>query len=314
MAKLMDRFCCRKANAVLTMQLQRLSGLEVEKINEELLQRQAEIAEYRKILANEGLIYDIIVSEMTEIKEKYGTPRKSEVSYDYSEINIADLIDKEDIVVTMTHSGYIKRQPVAEYRSQRRGGMGITAHKAKEEDFVEYMLTTSTHDDLLFFTSKGKVFAVKGYEIPEAQRTARGRAMVNLLQLAPEEKVTAILPLAENPQGYLMLATKNGLIKKTPLKEFESIKRNSKSNYLCRRRRADFRGYNRRQRRTDYGGDKRAFHPLFGNPCPSDQPQRAGRAEHEAAKGRKSCRYGGRVRGERNLYDNRKRLRQALLA
>jgi DNA gyrase subunit A len=230
MAKLMDRFLLseKQANAVLTMQLQRLSGLEVEKINEELLQRQAEIAEYRKILANEGLIYDIIVSEMTEIKEKYGTPRKSEVSYDYSEINIADLIDKEDIVVTMTHSGYIKRQPVAEYRSQRRGGMGITAHKAKEEDFVEYMLTTSTHDDLLFFTSKGKVFAVKGYEIPEAQRTARGRAMVNLLQLAPEEKVTAILPLAENPQGYLMLATKNGLIKKTPLKEFESIKRNGK--------------------------------------------------------------------------------------
>jgi DNA gyrase subunit A len=230
MAKLMDRFLLseKQANAVLTMQLQRLSGLEVEKINEELLQRQAEIAEYRKILANEGLIYDIIVSEMTEIKEKYGTPRKSEVSYDYSEINIADLIDKEDIVVTMTHSGYIKRQPVAEYRSQRRGGMGITAHKAKEEDFVEYMLTTSTHDDLLFFTSEGKVFAVKGYEIPEAQRTARGRAMVNLLQLAPEEKVTAILPLAENPQGYLMLATKNGLIKKTPLKEFESIKRNGK--------------------------------------------------------------------------------------
>lgn len=230
MKNLMEKFLLseKQANAVLIMQLQKLSSLEVAKINEELNQKQKEIAEYKKILADEGLVKEIIINELSDIKTKYGTERKSEVSYDYSEINIADLIDKEEIVVTMTHAGYIKRLPVAEYKSQRRGGMGITAHKAKEEDFVEQMLTSNTHEDLLFFTNFGKVFSLKGYEIPEAQRMARGRAMINLLQLQENEKVTSILPLHENPEGYLILATKDGLIKKTSLKEFESIKRNGK--------------------------------------------------------------------------------------
>lgn len=230
MKNLMEKFLLseKQANAVLIMQLQKLSSLEVAKINEELYQKQNEIAEYKKILADEELVKEIIINELSDIKTKYGTPRKSEVSYDYSEINIADLIDKEEIVVTMTHAGYIKRQPVAEYKSQRRGGMGITGHKAKEEDFVEQMLTSNTHEDLMFFTNFGKVFSLKGYEIPEAQRMARGRAMINLLQLQENEKVTSILPLHENPEGYLILATKDGLIKKTSLKEFESIKRNGK--------------------------------------------------------------------------------------
>ena len=144
-------------------------------------------------------------------------------------IPIADLIDKEDIAVSMTHGGYIKRIPVSEYRSQRRGGMGVTAHKAKEDDFVEHIFVSNTHQDLMFFTNLGKVFTMKGYEIPEASKTSRGRAIINLLQLVPGEKVQTVLPLPEEREGrFLMLATRNGLIKKTPLSEFESIKRNGK--------------------------------------------------------------------------------------
>ena len=219
----------KQAVAILEMRLQRLTGLEVEKINEELEQKRAEIVEYKRILGSEEAVKEIIVTELTDIKERYGTPRRSELSYDYSEINIADLIDKEDIVVSMTHGGYIKRLPVAEYRSQRRGGMGVTAHKAKDDDFIEHIFVSNTHQDLLFFTNLGKVFTMKGYEIPEASKTSRGRAIINLLQLAPGEKVQTVLPLPEEREGkFLMLATKRGLIKKTPLEEYASIKRNGK--------------------------------------------------------------------------------------
>lgn len=219
----------KQAVAILEMRLQRLTGLEVEKINDELRQKEEEIKEYNRILASEEAIREIIIAEMTEIKEKYATPRRSELSYDYSELNIEDLIEKEDIVVSMTHGGYIKRLPVAEYHSQRRGGMGITAHKAKDDDFVENMFVSNTHQELMFFTNLGKVFTLKGYEIPEASRTARGRAVINLLQLTTGEKVQAFLPVPDEREGkFLMLATRNGLIKKTPLSEFDSIKRNGK--------------------------------------------------------------------------------------
>ncbi|MGN0796244.1 MAG: DNA gyrase subunit A [Christensenellales bacterium] len=230
MDKLMSRFelSDKQANAVLEMKLQRLTSLEVEKIEEELDEKHKEIAEYKRILGSMEAVKEIIIEEMTEIRTKYASPRKSEISYDYSDIDIADLIEKEDVVVTLTHAGYVKRLPVAEYKSQHRGGKGITGHKAKEEDFVESMYTTNTHDDLLFFTNYGKVFSLKAYEIPEAQRTARGRAMVNLLQLNPGEKVTTMLPFREGQEGYLLLGTKLGLIKKTPLEEYRSIKKNGK--------------------------------------------------------------------------------------
>ncbi len=230
MDKLMSRFelSDKQANAVLEMKLQRLTSLEVEKIEEELDEKHKEIAEYKRILGSMEAVKEIIIEEMTEIRTKYASPRKSEISYDYSDIDIADLIEKEDVVVTLTHAGYVKRLPVAEYKSQHRGGKGITGHKAKEEDFVESMYITNTHDDLLFFTNFGKVFSLKAYEIPEAQRTARGRAMVNLLQLNPGEKVTTMLPFAEGQEGYLLLGTKLGLIKKTTLEEYRSIKKNGK--------------------------------------------------------------------------------------
>ena len=230
-ANLTARFALDEVQAVsiLEMRLQRLTGLEVEKIKEELEQKHAEIQEYNRILASTEAIDQIIVDEMLEIKGRFATPRLSELSYDYSELDIGDLIEQEDIVVSMTHGGYIKRQAVSEYHSQHRGGVGITGHKAKEDDFVEKLFVAHTHQDLMFFTNLGKAFVLKGWEIPEASKTARGRAMVNLLQLVPGEKVQAILRLPEEKEGYnLILATKQGLIKRTALTEFESVKRNGK--------------------------------------------------------------------------------------
>ncbi|MEG2453996.1 MAG: DNA gyrase subunit A, partial [Clostridia bacterium] len=230
MDKLMNRFelSDKQATAILDMRLRRLSSLEVEKINDELQQKENEIVNYKEILGDISLVNGIVKKELLEIRDIYGTPRKSEVSYDYSEINIADLIEREEIVVSMTHGGYVKRQPVSEYKSQHRGGKGISGHKTKDEDFVENIFTTSTHDDLMFFTNLGKVYSIKGYEVPEASRISRGRAIVNILQLDQGEKVTTLLPLAEGAEGYLMLATKHGLIKKTALSEFDSIRRSGK--------------------------------------------------------------------------------------
>ena len=162
---------------------------------------------------------------MEAIKEKYPSPRKTELSYDYGDIDEADMIPVEDIVVSLTHFGYVKRVAVSEYRTQHRGGKGVTAHKPKEEDFVDNMFVASTHDDILFFTDKGKVYSMKGYHLPVGTRTARGRAIVNLLQLSENEKVKAMIQLKPNTEGYIMLATKNGLIKKTALTEFASIRK-----------------------------------------------------------------------------------------
>ena len=219
-----------QATAVIEMRLQRLTGLELTKIQEELKQKYEEIKNYTAILESKEMQRDIIIAEMLEIKDKYNTPRRSELSYDFDGgIDNEDLIPRKDIVVSLTHEGYIKRQAVDEYQSQHRGGLGITAHKAKEDDFIERIFTCNTHQPLMFFTNFGRVFQLKGYEIPEAARTARGRAVVNILQLDPGEKVQAFLPSPEEKEGhFLVLATKNGLIKKTPLEEFASIKRNGK--------------------------------------------------------------------------------------
>lgn len=229
--KLMENYGLsdKQAAAILDMRLQRLTGLEVEKINAELNDLDKQIEYFNLILSSDEEVVNIIVDEMTQIKNQYSTPRKSELTYDYGDIDIEDLIEKEDVVISMTHGGYIKRMPVAEYKAQHRGGMGITAHKAKEEDFVEKIFTTNTHVRLMFFTNLGKVFTLKAYEIPEATRNARGRAAVNLLQLEQGEKIQAFLQMPEDKEGkFLMLATRDGLIKKTPLEEYESIKRNGK--------------------------------------------------------------------------------------
>ncbi len=218
----------RQTNAILEMRLSRLTQLEVESLREELRELEELIADLKDILAKPERVSQIIETELGEIRDKYDEPRKTEICTDYSEIDIGDLIEKEDVVISMTHLGYVKRLPVAEYRTQKRGGKGVTAHKPREEDFVEKMFITNTHDDILFFTNKGKVYCIKGYEVPEAERTARGRAIVNILQLDQDEKVTAVIPRKEDSSGNLIMATRNGLIKKTALEEFESIRKTGK--------------------------------------------------------------------------------------
>ena len=232
MQGLMDRFILsdKQANAILEMKLRRLTSLEVEALENELAELEAQIADYKDILSKPERINEIIKKELLEVKEAYNTPRRSEICIDFSEIGAGDLIDREDVVISMTHTGYVKRLPVAEYKSHHRGAMGVTAHKTKDGDFVEQMFVTCTHDDLLLFTDKGKVYTIKAYEVPEAERTARGRAVVNLIQIEQGEKVNAIIPIAEDTgyDGYLLLATKNGLIKKTVFSEFESIRKGGK--------------------------------------------------------------------------------------
>ena len=227
---LMERFDLseKQSNAILEMKLQRLTAMEVEKLRTELEELGVYIADLKDILANEWRVKEIIKKDMEIIKEKYPSPRKTELSYDYGDIDIADMIPVEDVVISMTNAGYVKRIPVAEYRTQRRGGRGVTAHKPKEEDYVDNMFVTSTHDDILFFTDKGKVYSTKGFMIPEAQRTARGRAIVNLIQIEVGEKVCAMIPLKEGTDGYVVIATKNGLIKKTALSEFANIRKTGK--------------------------------------------------------------------------------------
>ena len=231
MANLMERFILseRQATAILDMRLQRLTGLEVEKIENEKHEKEEEIKEYKRILSSDENIKEIVRNELTEIKEKYGVPRKTQLAYGEFDLDQADLIPEEDIVISMSHAGYIKRMAVSEYRTQRRGGIGVAAHKTKEEDFVEYIFIGNSHQKYMIFTSTGKAFAKKGYEIPEASRTARGRAIINLLEIGQEEKIKAILPIPEDTVGkYLVLATKQGLIKKTPLEEFDQINRTGK--------------------------------------------------------------------------------------
>ncbi|GHV01090.1 DNA gyrase subunit A [Clostridia bacterium] len=225
--KLMARFTLteKQSTAILEMRLQRLTSLEVEQLRAELAELKTLIAELKGILASPKKINDIIKTEMLEIRDKYGDERKTELATDYEEIDIGDLIDEEDVVISMTHFGYIKRLPVAEYKIQRRGGKGVITHKPKEEDFVENMFVTSTHDDVMFFTNLGRVYRIKGYEVPEEQKTSRGRAVVNLLQLDDGEKVQAVIPIKAGTQGNLLMATHNGLVKKTGLTEFESIRK-----------------------------------------------------------------------------------------
>lgn len=217
-----------QANAILEMKLSKLTSLEVEKLNEEYRELEKLIEELNSILASEEKVLSIIKNNLEDLKNKFGDERKTEISHDLGDINIADLIKKEDVVISKTHQGYIKRMSLDEYRTQKRGGVGISAHKTKEEDFVEDIFVANTHDDLMFFTNFGKVYTLKTYEIPEAQRQAKGRAMINLLPLESGEKVNTIIPLTEDTTNNLVMATKQGLIKKTKLIEFANIRKNGK--------------------------------------------------------------------------------------
>ena len=222
----------RQATAVAELRLYRLSHLEVDKLTDELASLEAAIADYKDILANESRVLEIIKNDLLEIKRKYPSERKTEIAVDFGDIEDADLIPVEQVVISLTHSGYIKRLPVAEYKAQHRGGMGVTAHRPKEEDFVESMFVCSSHDDILMFSSVGKVYSLKAYQIPEAARTSRGRALVNLLQIAQDEKINALIAVKESEdgesRGYIAFATKNGLMKKTSVDEFARVNKNGK--------------------------------------------------------------------------------------
>lgn len=215
-----------QAQAILDMRLQRLTGLERDKIENEYNEILGLIKSLKEILADEALLFDIIRTDLARIKEKYGDPRRTEITINYDEIDIEDMIEDEDVVITLTHSNYIKRTPVDTYAAQKRGGRGKTGVTTKEEDFVENIYTTRTHDYLLFFTNFGKVYRLKAYQIPESGRVARGTAVVNLIQLDPEETVTAVIPIKSFESGFLMLMTKKGIVKRTALNKFDSSRRN----------------------------------------------------------------------------------------
>ena len=226
--RLMERFGLTdiQAQAILDMRLKTLSGLQREKIEEEYKQLMELIEHLRAILNSEKLVFDIIKEELIEIKNKFGDDRKTKIVAAEGEIDVEDLIKEEQTVIALTHFGYIKRMPIDTYRSQKRGGKGITGIATREEDFVKQIFTASTHDTILFFTNKGKLYKLRGYEVPEAGRTARGTAIVNLLSLDAGEKVSAVIPIQNFAEGkYLLMSTKNGLIKKTALAEYNSARK-----------------------------------------------------------------------------------------
>ena len=223
--KLMKRFNLSEiqAQSILDMRLRTLQGLQREKIEEEYNELMKLIAYLKEVLSSETLVYKIIKDELLEIKEKFGDERKTKIVAAEGELEVEDLIDEEQTVIALTHFGYIKRMPIDTYKSQKRGGKGITGIATREEDFVKEIFTASTHDTILFFSNKGKMYKLRGYEIPEAGRTAKGTAIVNLLKLDGDEKISTIIPIQNFAEGkYLLFATRSGMIKKTALTEYVS--------------------------------------------------------------------------------------------
>ncbi|MCG7408399.1 DNA gyrase subunit A [Paenibacillus sp. ACRRX] len=224
---LIERFSLsyEQAQAILDMRLRRLTGLEREKIEEEYNEIMKKIAEYREILASEQLVLNIIHDELEEVKEKYGDERRTEITFG-DDILDEDLIPREDVIITITHSGYIKRLPATTYRSQKRGGRGVVGMGTKDDDFVEHLFVTNSHHYLMFFTDKGKVYRIKAYEIPDLSRTARGTPIINLIQIEQGETINAVIPVEEfDADTYLFFATRQGIVKKTPLDDYVNIRK-----------------------------------------------------------------------------------------
>ena len=226
--ELMDRFefSDKQAQAILDMRLARLTNLEADKLLAEYQELEKTIAYLQSILADEKLLMSVIKDELSAIRDKFGDERRTEIGILDGEIDVEDLIPVDDMVVTLTHFGYVKRLPRSTYRAQGRGGKGVVGQNLRDEDYTEQIHVVNTHEPIMFFTSRGRCYMMKCYEIPEAGRTARGTAIVNLLQLQTGEKVTAMIPMPKDMEGkYLMMATRNGLIKKTPLDEFANLRK-----------------------------------------------------------------------------------------
>ena len=227
-ARLTERFGLSKkqTDAILEMRLRRLTGLEREKIEQELADLREKIAYYKRVLEDEGLLKQIIKDELQEIKKKFGTPRKTQLSGDAKDIDVEDLIAEENVVVTMTKAGYVKRLPVTTYRQQKRGGKGMQGVSLKDNDYVEHLFVASTHSYMLFFSTAGKVYRLKVYELPEASRHARGTAIVNLLPLQKGETISAVIATKDFPEDeYLMFATEHGMVKKTSMDLYDRTRR-----------------------------------------------------------------------------------------
>ena len=227
-ARLTERFGLSKkqTDAILEMRLRRLTGLEREKIEQELADLCEKIAYYKRVLEDEGLLKQIIKDELQEIKKKFGTPRKTQLSGDAKDIDVEDLIAEENVVVTMTKAGYVKRLPVTTYRQQKRGGKGMQGVSLKDNDYVEHLFVASTHSYMLFFSTAGKVYRLKVYELPEASRHARGTAIVNLLPLQKGETISAVIATKDFPEDeYLMFATEHGMVKKTSMDLYDRTRR-----------------------------------------------------------------------------------------
>jgi DNA gyrase subunit A len=226
---LMDRFGLsdKQSQAILDMRLRRLTGLERDKIEEEYAELLKLIEYLSSILANEEKLLSVIKEELVEVKNKYNDPRRTKIEKVVDEIDIEDLIQEEEVVVTLTHSGYIKRISADTYSAQRRGGRGIQAMTTKEDDFVEHINITSTHSDILFFTNRGRVYKLRSYEIPDAGRTAKGTNIINLIAIEQDERIETVLTVNDKiSDGYLFMGTKQGLVKKTPLSEFKNLRKN----------------------------------------------------------------------------------------
>ena len=225
---LMERFDLSdaQAQAIVDMRLRALTGLEREKLENEYKELMARIEQLKAILADRKVLLGVIRREILTVSEKYGDDRRTSIGFDEYDLSMEDLIPRENTVITMTKLGYIKRMTVDNFRSQNRGGKGIKGMQTIEADYIEELLMTTTHHYLMFFTNTGRVYRLKAYEIPEASRTARGTAIVNLLQLQPGEKITAVIPMRKYEKGhYLFMATKKGLVKKTPLEEYENVRK-----------------------------------------------------------------------------------------
>ena len=226
--KLQQRFSLSEAqaNAIVEMRLRALTGLEREKLESEYAELEKKIAEYKAILADRKVLLSVVKKEIIEIRDKYGDERRTSIGYDEYDLSMEDLIPNENTIITMTKLGYIKRMTLDNFKSQHRGGKGIKGMQTIEDDYIEDLFMATTHHYLMFFTNKGRVYRLKAYEIPEASRTARGTAIINLLQLLPDEKITAVIPIREyQDQKYLFMATKKGLVKKTPLEEYENVRK-----------------------------------------------------------------------------------------
>ena len=226
--ELMERFQLSdaQAQAIVDMRLRALTGLEREKLEKEFEELMKRIGEMKAILADRNLLLGVIKEEILAISEKYGDERRTQIGFDVYDISTEDLIPREDVVITMTKLGYIKRMTTDNFKSQNRGGRGIKGMQTLDEDYVEELFMCSTHHYIMFFTNTGRVYRLKGYEIPEAGRTARGTAIINLLQLQPEEKITAVIPIKEYEEGqYLFMATKKGLVKKTPIMDYANVRK-----------------------------------------------------------------------------------------